>query len=213
MSKYAGKASSRMLLSSLLLLVLTLAGCSTTVEVEGTIPTPLVQGIPVRIGVHYSEEFRTKEYKEIIKQRGTWRVNLGRQNFQFFRNLIGSMFEEVKEVPEPPLSASELEGLDGVLVPEIKKYGFLTPEVSGLKFYSASIQYQLTLYDAENRRIGQWDIVGYGKSEASTFGQEEALEWATEQAIRDGGARIAIELSSQPEVISWLESLKSESGG
>jgi len=200
--------------SALVLAVaLALGSCTTTVDVTGTLPTPLVKGIPARIGVHYSDEFRTKRYQEALKQRGTWKVNLGSQNFQFFQNLIGAMFVDVREVGEPPLTSAELAGLDGVLVPEIKKYGFLTPEISGLKFYSASIQYRLTLYGADNSRIGYWDIVGYGKSEASTFGQEEALAKATEQAIRDGGARIAIELSSQPAVLSWIETLKSESGG
>ena len=97
-----------------------------------------------------------------------------------------------------------------MLVPEIVKYGFLTPNVSGLKFYSASIHYRMSLYNNHNEKLGEWTIVGYGKSERTLFGTTESLGEATVLAIRDGGARIAIEMTSQPVVQSWLEDVSKE---
>lgn len=181
-----------------------LSGCTTSVTVEGRVPTPVVARIPASVGVHYSEDFKSFQHEEVIDQGGTWRVNLGPQNLTFFRNLFDAMFESVREVGEPPLDQSELAGLQGVIEPRIVKYGFLTPRISGLKFYSASIEYEITLYDRAGQKLGSWNVVGYGKSEPGVFGHDEALGEATNQAIRDGGARIAIELVDQPVVAKWL---------
>lgn len=190
-----------------------LASCTTNVKVEGRVPTPLVSKIPARVGVYYPEEFESFLHEEVIEQRGTWKVDLGDQNLVFFRNLFGAMFESVREVSEPPLPVEEMEGLDGVIVPKIVKYGFLTPDISGLSFYSASIEYEILLYDNQGNQLGSWRVVGYGKSEASVFGHDEALGEATMLAIRDGGARIAIELADQPAVVRWVASHEGEEGG
>jgi hypothetical protein len=192
------------------LMILFLQGCTTSVVVEGTIPTPLVNKIPARIGVYYSDDFRNFRYKEVIKESGTWHVDLGDQNMTFFRNLMGSLFRNAREVHEPPLTKDEMKSLrlDGILIPRIEKYGFLPPSISGLKFFSASIEYRIAMYDRQGKKIGDWNIIGYGKSEGGMFTSDEALNEATVLAIRDGGARIAIELIEQPAVKDWLKSLK-----
>lgn len=188
-----------------LIVTLGLAGCATNVTVEGRVPTPLVAEIPATVGVHYSENFRSFRHEEVIEQRGTWRVDLGKQNLEFFRNLFNAMFDSVKEIEELPATEAQVRGLDGLIVPRIVKYGFLTPGISGLNFYSASIEYEISLYDREGNKLGAWNVVGYGKSEAGVFGHGEALGNATMLAIRDGGARIAIELPDQPFVAQWLD--------
>ncbi len=191
------------------IVTLVLSACTTNVTVVGTVPTPLVSEIPANIGVHFSDEFKTFSYKEVLGEAGTWNINLGEQNLIFFRNLLTSMFYGVEEVAEPPFPLGQMQHLDGVLVPRIVKYGFLTPSISGLNFYSASIQYQILLYNRGGEIIGDWNIVGYGKSEGGTFTADDALGEATMLAIRDGGARIAIEMANQPQVIEWLASLNS----
>jgi hypothetical protein len=194
---------------AVLALIVSLGGCTTNVVVEGSVPTPLVVKIPAVIGVHFSDEFKTFKYKEVMRETGTWKIDLGEQNLSFFRNLLSSMFTSVEEVSEPPFQSGEMQDLDGVIVPRIVKYGFLTPAISGLKFYSASIQYQILLYNSSGEVIGDWNIVGYGKSEGGSFGADDALGDATMLAIRDGGARIAIEMSQQPQVVAWIENLNS----
>ncbi len=181
-----------------------LTGCTTQVTVEGRVPTPVVSKMPARVGVHYPENFKSFRHEEVIEQRGTWKIDLGGQNLDFFRNLFKAMFESVQEIDEFPVPEEQMAGLDGLIVPRIVKYGFLTPDISGLNFYSASIEYEITLYDQKGKRVGAWNIVGYGKSEPSVFGHDEALGDATMLAIRDGGARIAIEMADQPAVVKWL---------
>ena len=188
--------------------LLILQSCTTSVVVEGSVPTPLVNKIPARVGVFYSEEFRSFRHKEEIREAGNWDIDLGPQNLTFFSNLLDSLFLDVEQVREPPLTAEEMADLDGVVVPRIEKYGFLTPSVSGLKFYSASIEYRIALYNSAGEKIGDWNIIGYGKSEGGMFTSDEAINEATVLAIRDGGARIAIELIDQPAVREWMKSLE-----
>jgi hypothetical protein len=188
-------------------MMILLQSCTTSVVVEGTIPTPLVARIPARIGVYYSEEFRNFSYKEVIREAGTWNIDLGRQNLEFFRNLTQSLFASVEEIREPPLTTDEMVDLDGILIPRIEKYGFLTPSISGLKFFSASIEYRIALYNKLGKKVGDWNIIGYGKSEGGIFGSDDALNESTVLAIRDGGARIAIELIDQPAVREWIGQL------
>ena len=188
--------------------LLILQSCTTSVVVEGSVPTPLVNKIPARVGVFYSEEFRSFRHKEEIREAGNWDIDLGPQNLTFFSNLLDSLFLDVEQVREPPLTAEEMADLDGVVVPRIEKYGFLTPSVSGLKFYSASIEYRIALYNSAGEKIGDWNIIGYGKSEGGMFTADEAINEATVLAIRDGGARIAIELIDQPAVREWMKSLE-----
>jgi hypothetical protein len=195
------------MLGTTLVLTTFLTSCMTSITVEGSSPTPLVKKIPARIGVYYSEAFKTYRHEEKIEQSGSWLIDFGAQNLTFFRNLTVAMFSEVVEVDTSPLDAATTPGMDGVLVPEIQKFGFLTPSVSGLNFYSASVHYRMSLYNAERQKISEWTVVGYGKSEASVFGSKEALNEATMLAIRDGGARIAVEMADQAGVNTWVQNL------
>ena len=200
----------RLLLLTLVPSLLLIQSCTTSVVVEGSVPTPLVQKIPATVGVYYSDEFRNYRYEESIRDAGTWSVDLGGQNLSFYRNLFSTMFDEVVEIPEPPLTREEAANLDGIIIPQISKYGFLTPSISGLKFYSASIEYRIVLYDQTGKKIGDWNIIGYGKSEGGAFTGDDAINEASVLAIRDGGARIAIELVQQPPVRQWIDSLRAE---
>jgi len=184
-----------------------LQSCTTSVVVEGTVPTPLVSIIPARMGVYYSDEFRRFKHEEVFRDSGGWSIDLGKQNLRFFQNLTKSLFAGIQEVHQPPLTTEEMRNLDGVFIPTIEKYGFLTPTISGLKFYSASIEYRVAMYDKKGTKIGDWNIVGYGKSEGGLFSSDDAINEATVLAIRDGGARIAIELIDQPAVQAWLQSI------
>jgi hypothetical protein len=188
-----------------LLATITLTGCTTNVVVEGSVPTPLVRKIPAQVGVYYDENFKSFRHSESLEAEGTWNIDLGDQNVTFFRNLFGSLFDGVRELETPEPAADAIAGLDALIIPRIEKYGFLTPSMSGLKFFSASIHYRITMVDMAGNELADWTVVGYGKSEGGAFGGGGALGEATMLAIRDGGARISINLTNQPEVAKWID--------
>lgn len=187
----------------LLAAALLLSGCTTTVVVEGTVPTPLVRKLPANVGVFYDESFKNFQHTEELDTEGTFKINIGDQNLTFFQNLMSSMFNEVEVLDNPEPSAALEAGLDAIVIPTIEKYGFLTPGLSGLKFYSASIHYRITMLDVKGNELADWTVVGYGKSEGGVFMSNDALGEATMLAIRDGGARISIGLPQQPGVAEW----------
>jgi hypothetical protein len=192
---------------------LVLSACNTSVTVEGSLPTPLVRKLPLTMGIYYPPAFRDFTHEEKIYEQGTWTIDMGTQNLEFFRGMFTAMFDQSVEIEEldipsgDEVSAESLsvpEGLDGIIVPEITKYGFLTPQISGLSFFSASIHYRISIYDKAGNLAVNWVVVGYGKSPTSMFGDGEALKEATILAIRDGGARIAIGTVQHPAVLKWL---------
>ncbi|XOV87681.1 MAG: hypothetical protein ACFHX7_22455 [Pseudomonadota bacterium] len=189
------------------IVVFALGGCTTSVTVQGTVPTPLVAQLPARVGVYYSPDFKSFRHEEVIEQRGTFKVDIGAQNLIFFENLMQAMFESVRVLNAAVPTPAEAAGLDGVIVPEILKYGFLAPSISGLNFYSASIHYRISLFDMSGNKLGEWTLVGYGKAEGGVFKGDDALGEATLLAIRDGGARIAIDLPAEPVVAQWLQQI------
>lgn len=188
-----------------LLVFLALGGCATNIVVKGSLPSPLIARAPVKVGVYYSPDFKNYKYHEVIKKGQTYNIDFGEQNYVFFRVLLSAMFKSVVPVGQPPLSPAKAQGLDGIIVPQIVKYGFLTPGISGLNFFSASITYRITLYTPKGKKLHDWTLVGYGKSEGGMFGGDKrALTAATLQAIRDGGARIAIDIPKDPAFVAWV---------
>lgn len=179
----------------LLLILSTHSACTRTVLVEGSLPTPLVKKISARVGVYYSEEFRSYLHKEDLPQSGTYHIDLGDQNLNFFRNLSTALFTEVIEIDAPELSDEQRLELDAIFIPKIVEYGFLVPAISTLAFHEVSIKYEIQLKDRYGKSLGEWVFVGYGKAESERFGSSAAVKEATVLAIRDGGARIATEIA------------------
>ncbi len=183
-----------------------LASCTTTVIVDGTNPTPRVNQTPVRIGVYYDENFKSFQHTEALQAEGTWKINFGDQNHSFFETVISAMYAEVVPLESADPSAAQAQQLDAIFIPKIEKFGFLTPGLSGLNYFSASIHYRVTLLDSEGRELADWAEVGYGKSEGGAFGRDDALGAATMEAIRDGWGQFAKDFPQIPEVVAWAES-------
>lgn len=184
-----------------------LGGCTNTVVVEGSLPRPLVQQIPARVGIHYPQSFQRFSHQEDIEGAGAWDISLGRQNLAFFRRVLGALFQSVTELPAPQPTQAEAEGLDGVVIPSIEEYGFTTPEVTGLKFFEVSIKYRIALHAPGGDLLGAWSLVGYGKGEGGAFSADDAVADATRIAIRDGAAQLAVGLIDRQAIKDWLAGL------
>ena len=95
---------------------------------------------------------------------------------------------------------------DGFVRLTLLEYAFLPPELSGLQIFSASTKYQLRADGrSDGRVLDTWVVVGYGKNEGGGFQPTDALNAATVEAIRDAGARVALEWPKQGNVRTWLD--------
>lgn len=189
------------------------AGCNTNIIVSGSLPTPLVKKLPLNMGVYYPPEFRDFTHQEKIHEQGTWTIDMGTQNLEFFRGMFAAMFDQVVEIQDLDIPSSDEVGagtvavpdnLDGIIVPEIVKYGFLTPQMFGLDFFRATIHYRISIYDKSGNLAVNWVLVGFGQRPSAAFGGGDALGDATMLAIRDGGAQISIGIFQHPAVLKWL---------
>lgn len=184
-----------------------LAGCGTTeFEARPAIPTPLVEKIPVVIGVYMAPEFREKVYRE-EREGADVAIALGKAQSEGFMRLMDAMFLRAVPVTSTDAGARTDREIRGVLEPVLEDVAFVTPTDSGADIYAVSLKYRVNGYKPDGQFTDSWTFTGYG---AAAVGNmlgigTEALQKATQLAMRDVGARLATELREQAIVRGLLE--------
>ncbi len=191
--------------------LLLVSGCSHSITVEGRVPTPLIEALPLSIGVITQPSFNSYVHnEELPRGGGSWRIDVGQLNQRFFSTLFDAMFLTAVDAELEACRGSEApvpspDCPNGFVQVDLVEYAFLTPALSGLNFFSVSVKYQLTLFGADAQPLGDWIVTGYGKSESRAFQANKALNQASVEAIRDAGARLAIEWPKQAYVSEWID--------
>lgn len=179
-----------------------LAGCSSSVTVQSTFPTPLVEELPVSVGLIFDDELHNFIYVEEIPQQSIWTIDLGDANIAMLEPLFERMFRETRTVSAVPLTPAD-GALDGVLRPKLEKFEFDVPVGERDEFVEVWMQYQITLYEPDGDMVVEWPVTGYGKAELSRD-REEAVQRAAIVAMREVGATISTKFAQQPQVQYWI---------
>lgn len=177
-----------------------LSGCTATrLTTEAQLPPPLIEKIPARVGIYYPKEFREYVHRET---RGTieYEINLGPAHVTNLDWLLNAMFTELVPVEDPTKVADIRPPLIMVLEPKFEEYSFLTPKDVAGEAFIVTIRYLLTLYDGSGSRVDSFTFTGYGREKAHTLASKEPLQIATQRAMRDAGAKVAVELADQDAV-------------
>lgn len=201
-NRLRGRAASAAFASCALLATFVLAGCGAIrVQPQDQVPVPLVDELPLRTGVYYSAEFRTFVYRE--ERWGTkWEAQLGGAHVTKLNRLLGAMFPQLVQVADlakPPSQALQL-----ILEPRFEEYSFITPRDAGAEYYAVTIKYRMNLYDGQSRLIDSLVYTGYGNAESGGLSTEGPLIVATQNAMRDAGAKFATEFPDQATVKKLL---------
>jgi hypothetical protein len=190
------------------LVALTLAGCSgAKVQMEGDIPTPLVNQLPLRIGLYLEPALVQYVFEEKIEEHGDWRIDAGPIQAKLFKQVTNAMFIEAPLVDSlTPTGVT----LDGVLAPSIVDFQISIPSQTRSEFYEVWIKYLMRLYDPQGTLIAEWPLTAYGKANRGDFGVLEnsdapGIRNATMTALRDAGAFLALRFTSVPEIRAWLD--------
>ena len=182
------------------LAIMLLAGCTgAKLGTQAQLPTPLVDKLPARVGVYYSKEFREFVHKE-TRNEIDYEITLGPAHVQNLDWLLKAMFSEVVPVEDPTQVAAIQPPLAMVLEPRFEEYSFLTPKDVAGEAFIVTIRYLLTLYDGTGARVDAFTFTGYGREAARTLGSKVPLQIATQRAMRDAGAKVAVELTDQDSV-------------
>jgi hypothetical protein len=186
------------------LVLLTLAGAlaacgAVRVQPEPNVPQPLLDKLPVTLGLYYPKEFR--EYVHREKRYGQeYEVSLGPAHVSRLDRLFGYMFERI--VPVEGIDAIRLvqPPLTMALVPHLDEYAFITPRDTTGETFAVTIRYHFDLFDGQGRLVDSYTLTGYGNAPSGSMSSTTPLVVATQRAMRDAGAKLAVELPEQDTV-------------
>ncbi|AMN45678.1 hypothetical protein ACG33_00860 [Steroidobacter denitrificans] len=173
------------------------AGCGPVRLVVATnIPTPLIVKIPMGVALFIPAEF--SQYVHMEERWSTnWHIDLGQAQTDGITRLLQAMFERVVIV-DSLNSASHLDaGIRVILEPNIEEYAFVTPRDAGSQFFAVSIKYRVNVYLPDGKLADSWRFTGYGSLPSRGLSSEAPLAAATALAMRDAGAKLAVEFREQ----------------
>jgi len=181
-----------------------LAGCGpVTLVASARIPQPLVMKIPVAVALFMPQEFVQYVHKE--ERWGTdWNIEIGKAQADAMSQLLNAMFENVIAVDSLNAGSALGSGVAAILEPSVEEYAFVTPRDAGSPFFAVSIKYRVNVYSPDGKLADSWGFTGYGTSPAGGLSNTEPLQNATALAMRDAGAKLAVEFRDQAIVRGLL---------
>lgn len=177
------------------------AGCGANVTLDPpTIPTPLIDKMPLSVALRIPEEFEHFVHHDEVLGRENWTIDLGRSNAALFTQLFGFMFDEVT-VLGPGDDASGL-AIDALVEPSIDAFEFSVPSQSKTETYAVWIRYRMKIYDSAGVQFANWPLSAYGKSEQTGLTGEEPLKRAAVLAMRDAAALMIMKLDKSTGIMT-----------
>jgi hypothetical protein len=198
------KLRAALLLLGVLALV-ALAGCGPVKLVANTnIPTPLVVKIPIAVALFVPKEFSTYVHNE-ERWSTDWHVELGKAQTDGITRLMNAMFERVITVDSVGAGQAHADsGVRAILEPSVEEFAFVTPRDAGSPFFAVSIKYRVNVYLPNGKLADSWGFTGYGTAPAEGLSSAPPLQTATALAMRDAGAKLAVEFREQAIVRGLL---------
>ncbi len=190
-------------LTVMLAIVADCGGASVAVPTE--FPVPLVERLPLTMGIHLSPELRKFVHKEKLEQSGEWSIDLGDAQEPMFTNLLTGMFANLRFVGDPQAPGDDV---DGVLVPNITEVQFSIPTQTRSDYFEVWIRYHFELLSGDGQAIADWDLTAYGKANQRNYGglqgSQPALQAAALAACRDAMAFFTVQFRGVAPVKDWL---------
>jgi len=177
-------------------------------------PLPTVKPIPLHVGIYFSPEFRSYEYRyegyKISGEPGDKEsFAIGEASVDLFNQLLQGMFKNTVEVQQrPPLSSSGMK-LAGVIEPNIEEFKLMKSQEQPRRRrrYRVQLTYRFTVY-APDGKISVFWVSGLGRSTDRRFATTGKIyDEATDEAMKDAGRRFATSFLEIPEIQQWLESI------
>ncbi len=190
-------------------LLVLLAGCGPAeVVVKGNFPTPLMQKLPLTLGVWYSDEFAQHEFFEEAKTRteSSWIVRTGAAQVEMWDTLLDGMFARVVHMNGKPGPGQMNPSVDAVLIPSVEELQYAIPAHTNIKVYEIWMRYRLELVTTGGKPIADWTMAAYGKTPTAFLQSDQAaVNLAAVMALRDAGANFATTFTRVPAVHAFMQ--------
>ncbi len=182
--------------SLLLASLLGLLGCAQSVEVRSDFPEPLVDTLPLKVGLRYTPEFLGYSYAEDLPDDVTWSFSIGESNRKLFDKIFEALMLEAAEV-----SADDaIEDFDAIIEPSVVALEFSLPRQSRSDQYAVWIRYLLKVTDNKGQLISELPISAYGQSDSRRFKGDDSMRQATIRAMRDAAVSIIVEFPKDEKI-------------
>ena len=186
-----------------------LVGCGpATVVVQGNFPPPLIEPLPLTLGVWYGDDFARHEFFDEAKRQGesSWVVKTGEAQVQMWNSLLAGVFESVIHLNNKPGPGQSSAIVDGVLIPHVEELQYTIPTHTQVKVYEIWMRYRFELVTTNGEPIAEWSMASYGKTPTAFLqSNQEAVNLAAVMALRDAGANFATSFTKVPAVQAWLQ--------
>ncbi|HEU4654686.1 MAG TPA: hypothetical protein VFS47_11910, partial [Steroidobacteraceae bacterium] len=144
-------------------------------------------------------EFSQYVHKE--ERSGTkWEIEIGQAQTDTVTRLINAMFERVIPVDSVNAGTTHASEIRAILEPSVEEFAFVTPRDAGSPYFAVSIKYRVNVYAPDGKLADSWGFTGYGTAQSQGVIMEDPLIQATSLAMRDAGAKLAVEFREQPMV-------------
>jgi hypothetical protein len=149
------------------------------------------------------QEFSTYVHNE-ERWSTDWHVELGKAQTDGIKRLMNAMFERVVAVDSVGAGQNAEGGVRAILEPSVEEFAFVTPRDAGSPFFAVSIKYRVNVYLPNGKLADSWGFTGYGTAPAEGLSSAPPLQTATALAMRDAGAKLAVEFREQAIVRGLL---------
>jgi len=173
--------------------------CDQALTIPDQFPQPLVETLPLRVGVHYPDAFSDYTHTEAASGDTSWTIRAGAANVAMFDSVCQRLFREVVRLDALP-AAGEASGYDAYLEPAVDAFEFALPSQSGTNQYSVWIRYRLKVYDRDGSLVATWPVSAYGQSASATLQPARSMQEATVLAMRDAAATISTGFQKQKAI-------------
>jgi hypothetical protein len=193
---YSGSSRNTRLL--MLISLALLSGCASSIVVKPNIPSPLVEKLPLKTSLIYSDTFMSYVYLENEKKRSSLKsLDFTEAQTTMFQQVFGSLTSLLD--PADPTKDISIE-------PVILDFQYSAPSETQLEQYEIWIKYRLKLRNVNDESIADWTIKGYGKTPTGMLtSAASAFSAATNIALRDVGAQLSIRFPRQRVVKTILD--------
>jgi len=183
---------------------LILAGCTYSAEMiddAGLEYEPLVERLPVIIGIYYSDDFTNNIVRAKAEEVGdTYVFDVGECSVLLFNQVVNSMFRDVKHIDSPPSHQAQEMTVAGVLIPKFISLDVATGR-SGVGFKQSktvSVNYEINLVERDGSEIDSWQVSGTGvKTHGPTYFRGKYASDAAREAIRDALAKFLVQFEER----------------
>ena len=207
---------------SVVAIMLLLSACGAReVVVQGNFPKPLMDPLPLTLGVIYTDEFTQHEIFDEAAGRAEsdWLVKTGDAQVEFWNTLLNGMFQEVVQIKDSQTLEAYKNTVDAVIIPAVADLQYTIPLHTNIKIYEIWMKYRFKMVSLESvhgnengdlsikpdQYFADWTLTAYGKTPTAFLqSDEEAVNLAAVVALRDAGANFATSFSRVPDIAAWM---------